>query len=679
MYYYRLAENQDHSYDLIISVDRYHAEFGLDILSNLKSKKPYQDLSRFIREKSKDIRIKSVKLLVAGVMVASVPFGMFFSAEAAGSKFNMTYLYGGTVSQQIEQVKKVGSFNTVSPSYFDIDSAGKLVFNNISTQLIEEMHDMGVKVVPMLSNHWDRRGGQLALKDPEGLAQQLADAVERYNLDGVNVDIENVTHNERDAYTRLVARLRQLIPRDKEVSVAVAANPNGWNTGWHGSYDYEALGKHADYLMIMAYDEHWQGSEAGPVASIGFVDRSIQYALERVPAEKIVVGVPFFGRIWSQDGNFNGNGVGINTVENIIRDFDAKVTYDQKTQSPKAEFTVREGDKAITINGKRLTPGNYTIWYEDEQSLEEKTQLVHKYDLKGLGSWALGQATDNVLGSLSSWLEYSDEGMEGDTVLFGRVTATSLRVREAPTTDSAVIDGFRQGDIVTIVGTQNGWYQVRLPDGRLGFVSALYIDIQPPTTVVTRTGYITGDRVRVRQSASTGSAILEHVNRGDTVMVHGEAENGWFHVELANGVKGYISADYVSFTQPVVTRTGYITGDRVRVRQSATTQSDILEHLNRGNAVTVYGEQENGWFRVELANGVKGYVSADYVSFNQTGEVTATSLRIRQSATTDSKTLGYLKQGQTVTILEDTGTGWYRVELPDGLTGYVSADYIVIR
>nr|WP_317413920.1 SH3 domain-containing protein [uncultured Solibaculum sp.] len=679
MYHYHLAENQDHSYDLIISVDRTHAEFGLDIISGLKNKKAYQDLSRLIRDKYKDIRIKSVKLLVAGVMVASVPFGMFFSAEAAGSKFNMTYLYGGTVSQQIEQVKKVGSFNTVSPSYFDIDSAGKLVFTNISSQLIEEMHHMGVKVVPMLSNHWDRRGGQLALKDPEGMAQQLADAIEKYNLDGVNVDIENVTHNERDAYTRLVARLRELVPRDKEVSVAVAANPNGWNTGWHGSYDYEALGKHADYLMLMAYDEHWQGSEAGPVASIGFVDRSIQYALERVPAEKIVVGVPFFGRIWSEDGNFNGNGVGINTVENIIRDFNAKVTYDQKAQSPKAEFTVREGDKTITINGKRLTPGNYTIWYEDERSLEQKTQLVHKYDLKGLGSWALGQATDNVLGNLSSWLEYSDEGVEGDAIMFGRVTATSLRVREAPTTDSAVIDGLQQGDIVTIVGTQSGWYQVRLPDGRLGFVSALYIEIQPPTTVVTRTGYITGDRVRVRQSAGTNSTILEHVNRGDTVTVHGEEQNGWHHVELANGVKGYVSAEYVSLTQPVVTRTGYITGDRVRVRQSATTQSNILEHVNRGNAVTVYGEEENGWFHVELTNGIKGYVSADYVSFTQTGEVIATSLRIRQSATTDSKTLGYLKQGQTVTILEDTGTGWYRVELPDGLTGYVSADYIVVR
>lgn len=78
-------------------------------------------------------------------------------------------------------------------------------------------------------------------------------------LDGVNVDIENVTEKQRTQYTELVRRLRESLPSDKEVSVAVAANPSGWNTGWHGSYDYAELGKYADHLFIMAYDEHYQG------------------------------------------------------------------------------------------------------------------------------------------------------------------------------------------------------------------------------------------------------------------------------------------------------------------------------------------------------------------------------------------------------------------------------------
>lgn len=208
------------------------------------------------------------------------------STSQLSEKFSMTYLYGGGVSQQIAKVKQAGTFDTVSPSYFDINSQGKLVVNTVSTELVNEMHAMGIKVVPMLSNHWDRNGGKLALANPEALAAEIAENVKKYNLDGVNVDIENVTQTERDKYTRLVAELRRLIPAEKEVSVAVAANPNGWTTGWHGSYDYEALAQHADYLMIMAYDESWQGSAAGPVASYDFVKNPLNTPLNMLPLKK---------------------------------------------------------------------------------------------------------------------------------------------------------------------------------------------------------------------------------------------------------------------------------------------------------------------------------------------------------------------------------------------------------
>ena len=85
--------------------------------------------------------------------------------------------------------------------------------------------------------------------------------MEEYDLDGINVDIENVTHEQRDAYTQLVRLLREKIPAHKEVSVAVAANPNDWQTGWHGSYDYAALAEVADHLFLMTYDEHYEGEK----------------------------------------------------------------------------------------------------------------------------------------------------------------------------------------------------------------------------------------------------------------------------------------------------------------------------------------------------------------------------------------------------------------------------------
>lgn len=82
----------------------------------------------------------------------------------SNTKFHMTYLYGGTTAQQIEQVEKAGAVQTVSPAYFDLNAQGSLVLNGVSSTLISEMHRKGIEVVPMLSNHWDRRRGKKRCK-----------------------------------------------------------------------------------------------------------------------------------------------------------------------------------------------------------------------------------------------------------------------------------------------------------------------------------------------------------------------------------------------------------------------------------------------------------------------------------------------------------------------------------
>ena len=640
MYQYFLKQREDNDFDLIIEVERREAEFGLDFLAKNNGRSAYDRFVQYLTEQNRKIKIRTIRIFVSGLLVAVIPFSAatiaaaesrhFFSiadsilvaAEEAirsDAKFHMTYLYGGTVSQQIAQVEMVGSFQTVSPGNFDIDSQGNLSLNGISTTLIQAMHRQGIKVVPMLSNHWSRTAGERALQNPEKLANQIISAIEEYNLDGVNVDIENVTHTYRDAYTQLVKILRERLPEEKEVSVAVAANPNGWTVGWHGSYDYAALAKYADYLMIMAYDEHWQGSEAGPVASITFAERSIAYALKHAPAEKLVLGIPFYGRIWSEDGRFNGNGVSVKTLEKMLADYDADITYSETAQAPKAEFTVTEGDKVYTVNGKSLTPGKYTVWFEDERSLQSKIQLIHQYDIKGLGSWTLTQAPDSILQQLSGWLQ-GDGEEETEASLTGRVTASSLRIRRQPSTSSDTIGYLSRDEEVSIVGIRNGWYRIQLDDNRFGYVSAEYIELQEEDVeepVITRTGYSSGSNVRVRKEASTSAAILATLNRGDSFTVLGDAQNGWYNVQLSNGTAGYIHADYVAFTKPVATRTGYSSGSNVRVRKEASTSAAILATLRRGESFTVLGTAQNGWYSVRLSNGISGYVYKDYVTFKK--------------------------------------------------------------
>lgn len=402
----RLQPNGDGSYDLLLEYSRWDAEFANFDLKRYWSH-PSKALAHRVRQAAAGVKIRSVKVLLSGVLVATLAFSSFVTTLAASDRYTMGYLYTGTDRQQVEYVNLTGdSLDVVSPSYFDIAQDGSLTLNTPSSYFIQQMHQSGRKVVPFLSNHWNRTAGINALKDVETLSTRIAQYVEQYNLDGVNVDIENVTHNQRSQYTQLVRLLREKIPDHKEVSVAVAANPKGWTEGWHGSYDYAALAQYADHLMIMTYDEHYEGGNAGPVASMEFVEQSIQYALQYTTGDKIVIGVPFYGRVWGVDNTkIQGQGVSIKTIQKILEQCPSTVTYDETTQSVKAEFTIRQGDSFTVGSNISLTPGNYVVWYENHDSYQEKLALIEKYDLKGAGAWALGQEDVTIWEHYENWVD----------------------------------------------------------------------------------------------------------------------------------------------------------------------------------------------------------------------------------------------------------------------------------
>jgi spore germination protein YaaH len=318
----------------------------------------------------------------------------------------MSYIYFGTVSQQISYVDKTkDSLDMVSPEYFYVYSdTGNLMTSGISQTFINELHSRGIKVVPFISTGWDRELGRKAMQNREALSSQIADCIAEYNLDGINVDIENLNQDDKNANTDFVRLLRAKIPASKEVSIAVASNPYNEQTGWCASYDYPALSQICDYLMFMTYDEHYNGGPAGPVASIGFMQRSVENAFKNnVSPDKIVLGIPFYGRIWSQSGNYNGDGCDLLKINTIINQFNASVTYDETQQSLKAEFEVHS-DNDITVNGRKLSPDKYVIWFENERSIQAKCALVEKYNLRGTGSWSLGQEPASFWENYLTWV-----------------------------------------------------------------------------------------------------------------------------------------------------------------------------------------------------------------------------------------------------------------------------------
>lgn len=388
-------------------IEEFGSEFFFNKEDTLKNK-----AIKYVKSQFPKLKVASIVVVAGTFLLTNIPMQ---KVEAHEADFNMSYLYFGNTSSYISQVDKTkGNLNLVSPSYFDLKTDGSLkLTTQFDTKFVSEMHNRGIKVVPFLSNHWDRTLGRSALANRDVLSTQIAEAIIKNNLDGVQVDIENTTEIDRTAYTDLVRLLREKLPANKEVSVAVAANPNGWTKGWHGSYDYKELAKYSSYLMIMAYDESYEGGPEGPVASINFVDRSIQYALKQgVPANKVVLGVPFYGRYWKEGASTSEGGAGISNtkVDEMLARYGGKVTFDEASKTPKATITIKSGDPTTTIAGKALSPGTYHIWFENNDSIREKLRLVHKYEIKGTGSWSLGQENASMWQYYKTWM--SHDGVE---------------------------------------------------------------------------------------------------------------------------------------------------------------------------------------------------------------------------------------------------------------------------
>ena len=197
---------------------------------------------------------------------------------------------------------------------------------------------------------------------------------------GVQIDFENIAASDRAAFTAFLKKLKQaLSEQDLTLSVAVPAKTWDETTGWGGATDYAALGQIADQLYIMAYDEHFRGSEPGPIASLKWTEQVIRYATGKIPAQKIVLGVPFYGYEWTADpkGDPKTNrAYGVQALAQRVADAKGTVKWDAAAGENVATYKTDEGERIA--------------WYPDQRSIEAKLKLAYQYNLKGVSLWRLG-------------------------------------------------------------------------------------------------------------------------------------------------------------------------------------------------------------------------------------------------------------------------------------------------
>ena len=208
----------------------------------------------------------------------------------------------------------------------------------------------------------------------DNLVNNLISAAITYDLDGINVDMEALSGYAKDGYIQFI---RELSIKCKKNDIILSVD-NYVPSSSTAFYNRSEQAKYADYVVIMAYDEHYSGSEeAGSVASIDFVKKGVKDTLEEVPADQIILGMPFYARVWSEKGDTIGSkAYGMEGIEEFLQRNDVTITWSEECGQNYGEFT--EGDTT------------YMVWVEDNKSLGKKLEVMKSEKLAGAAFWKLG-------------------------------------------------------------------------------------------------------------------------------------------------------------------------------------------------------------------------------------------------------------------------------------------------
>jgi spore germination protein YaaH len=281
--------------------------------------------------------------------------------------------------------------NVVSPSFFSLErgSNGEIYDNakDDGVEYIEWAHNNNYQVWAMFSNNSLKDTTSQILNDyekREAMIENLVDLVEEYNLDGVNVDFENMNESDKDVYSRFLIELAPRLKKiGKTLSVDVTA-PDGSET-WSLCFDRNTIANVADYIVFMAYDQYGTSSnKAGTTAGYNWVEANIKKFLgqEDVDPEKIILGIPLYMRLWEEedDGTAKPEVVNMNDMFDVLPE-NQVATWDEELKQYYVEY---EED------GK-----TYKMWVENEKSVGEKINLANQYNLAGIAFWEKDRETND--------------------------------------------------------------------------------------------------------------------------------------------------------------------------------------------------------------------------------------------------------------------------------------------
>ena len=317
------------------------------------------------------------------------------------AKINMVWDYFSEYGKAANRSSTtIDGVNVVSPSFFTVvkNGNGKINENvgNNGLNYINWAKQNNYKVWAMVSNNANKDTTSTILNSytlRTNMINTIVSLANKYNLDGINIDFENMNESDKSMFSRFIIELEpKLKEAGKTLSVDVTAPDGGGD--WSECYERDVIGNVADYIVFMAYDQNGAySSKEGTTAGYNWVETNLNKFIKReeIPSNKIVLGMPFYTRLWKEEnGNITSKTVNMKNIDTVIPS-DIQRIWDDTLKQNYVEYTQ---DSAV-----------YKMWIEDEMSIKEKVGLVRKYNLAGVASWEKDREKNTIWAVIKAELE----------------------------------------------------------------------------------------------------------------------------------------------------------------------------------------------------------------------------------------------------------------------------------